>query len=214
MAVTGFWYLRHATDDEVLRLRPSIDSFVERVRADRGIQEVMSAWSGWPARIHGFDHNRQLDRVNRLFLGAFLAATPGENAFYACSRDDIDDLTWDIGREEAPEECEALFAHAERFPPISLLFVGLGPERASWLPGAMGNFALTAAELEECAHRMRHAHAFAPAERADAAKRMNTWLEVGSAYGFNTGHMLEAIPAVLGPALSAGKGLVSVTVSM
>lgn len=214
MAVTGFWYLRPAADDEVATLRPGIDSFVERFERDVSIQEVMAAWKGWPARVHGFDHNRQLDRVNRLFLGAFLAATPGENVFYACSRDDLDHVTWDVGRDTAPRYCEALFAHTERFPPLSLLFVGLGPERSSWLPGALGNFALTAAELRELSDRMRHAHSLAPAERADAIKRMNVWLEVGSAYGFNTAHMLEAIPAVIGPAITAGKGLVSVTVSM
>ncbi len=214
MAVTGFWYLRQAADEEVATLRHGIDSFVERVGRDVSIQEVMAAWKGWPARVHGFDHNRQLDRVNRLFLGAFLAATPGEDMFYACSRDDLDHVTWDVGRELQPQHCEALFAHTERFPPLSLLFLGLGPERASWLPGALGNFALTAAELVELGGRMRHAHALAPAERADAIKRMNVWLEVGSAYGFNTGHILEAIPAVIGPAITAGMGLVSVTVSM
>jgi hypothetical protein len=174
----------------------------------------MSAWKGWPARVHGFDEDRQLDRINRLFLGAFLAATPGEDTFYACSRDDLDHVTWDVGRELAPQPCEALFAHAERFPPISLLYIGLGPDRSSWLPGELGNFALTASELNERADRMRHAHALAPTERAEAIKRMNTWLEVGSVYGFNTAHILEALPAVIGPAVSAGMGLVSVTVSM
>ncbi|MDH4117939.1 MAG: hypothetical protein OEZ14_06395 [Acidimicrobiia bacterium] len=214
MAITGFWYLRHATDDEVARLRGPIDDFVAQLRNDAGVQEVMAAWHGWPSRVHGFGPNRQLDRLNRLFLGAFLAANPGENAFLACSRDDIDDQTWDVGRGLPPEHCEALFAHTERFPPLSLLFIGIGPERASWLPGAMGNFALSSAELAEQAEHIRRAHAMAPAERTDAIRRMSTWLEVGSAYSFNTSQMLEAIPAVVGPALMAGKGLLSVSVAM
>lgn len=214
MAVTGFWYARSADDDEVEALRESIDSFAGRVEADRGVQEVMAAWRGWPGRVHGLDREGRLDRLNRLFLGAFLAAHPGENTFYACSRDDIDSTTWDVGREHAPSRCEAVFAHTERFPPMSLLFVGLGPERSARLPGAMGNFALTAGELDRHADRIRHAHALAPAERADAIKRMNGWLEVGSAPGFSTGQVLEALPAVIGPALNAGKGLVSVTVAM
>lgn len=214
MAVTGFWYLRHASDAEVAILRPAIDAFVSTVQADHGIEEVMAAWRTWPARVHGFDVNHELDRLNRLFLGAFLAATPDADTFYSCSRDDLDHATWDVGREPPPERCEAIFAHAERFPPMSLLFIGLGPERAGWLPGAMGTFALTAAELAEEAARMRHAHALAPAERVDAIQRMNTWLEVGSVFGFHSGQILEAMPAVIGTAMSAGVGLVSVTVSM
>ncbi len=214
MAVTGFWYVRQVSDEEIVELRKPIDTFVERVAKDRGIQEVMAAWKAWPAQVHGFRPDRTLDRLNRLFLGAFLAATPGENAFFACSRDDIDDATWDIGREPAPDNVQALFAHIDRFPPMSLLFMGIGPDRAGWLPGALGNFALTSAELEREAPHLRHAHAMPPLERTDAIHRMNTWLEIGSGHGFNTAHVLEALPAVIGPALIAGKGLVSVTASM
>jgi hypothetical protein len=78
----------------------------------------------------------------------------------------------------------------------------------------MGNFALTAAELAEAAPRMRKAHSMNPAERADAVHRMNTWLEIGSAYQFNTAQVLEALPAVISSALAARTGLVSVTAAM
>lgn len=214
MAVTGFWYVRHASNEEVAALRPPIDDFVRRVSSDSGIQEVLEAWKAWPVRVHGFAPDRSLDRLNRLFLGAFLAATPGEDAFFACSRDDIDDVTWDVGRQPVPEHTEALFTHIDRLPPMSMLFIGIGPERASWLPGALGCFALTAAELSAEATHIRRAHLLNPAERTDAVHRMNTWLEIGSGAGFNAAHVLEALPAVIGTALQAGKGLVSVTAAL
>ena len=214
MAVTGFWYVRHAPDEEIESLRPPIDDFVRKVSADNGIQEVLAAWKAWPARVHGFGPDRSLDRLNRLFLGAFLAATPGENAFFACSRDDIDDVTWDVGRQNPPDRVEALFAHIDRFPPISSLFMGIGPERASWLPGALGCFALTAAELDAQANHMRRAHVLNPAERTDAVHRMTTWLEIGTPAGFRPSQVLEALPAVIGPALAKGVGLVSVTAAL
>ena len=214
MAVTGFWYVRQAADEEIARLRPPIDEFVHKVRSDPGIQEVMAAWKAWPAHVHGFGPDRSLDRLNRLFLGAFLAATPGENTFFACSRDDLDHATWDVGRDAPPEHVEALFAHIDRFPPISLLYMGIGPERAAWLPGALGCFALTASELEAQAVHIRRAHVLNPAERTDAVHRMNTWLEVGTPAGFRAAQMLEALPSVVGPALRDGAGLVSVTAAL
>jgi hypothetical protein len=94
------------------------------------------------------------------------------------------------------------------------LYVGLGPDRAAQLPGALGTFVLDSAELAERAGHIRHAHALSPAERADAVARMNTWLEVGSGFGFQTPHVLEMLPAVIGSALASNMGLVSVTVAM
>jgi hypothetical protein len=214
MALTGFWYVRHAEDEELERLRPDIDKFVNRAVSDRGIQEVMAAWRTWPAVVHGFGEGHQIDRVNRMFLGAFLAGSPGQDAFYACSRDDLDAATWEIGRGVSPPHVEACFAWVERFPPASLLYVGLGPERSARLPGALGTFALSSRELVEHEYRIRHAHALSPAERADAVARMNKWLEVGSGNGFQTPQVLELLPSIIGSALSKGTGLVSVTVAM
>lgn len=214
MAVTGFWYVRQASDEEIARLRLPIDDFVRRVSTDASIQEVMSAWKAFPDQVHGLSPDRTLDRLNRMFLGAFLAATPGENAFFACSRDDIDHVTWDVGRDDPPDHVEALFAHIDRFPPVSLLFQGIGPDRAAWLPGALGCFALTAEELDAEASHIRRAHVLNPIERSEAVGRMTTWLEVGTAAGFRPAHMLEALPAAVGPALANGMGLVSVTAAL
>lgn len=211
MAVTGFWYVRQVSDAEVAALRPGLDEFLARVAADDGIQEAMATWRTWPERVFGLDGQRQLDRLNRTFLGAFLAGHPGADLFYSCSRDDLDHVTWEVGRAPSPYPCEALFAWTARFPPASLLYVGLGPARIARLPGELGVFLLDSVELEQRADAIRHAHAIAPAERVDAIRRMNRWLEVGDAAGFATAHVIEALPLVVGSAVTAGVGLVSVT---
>ena len=145
---------------------------------------------------------------------AIWSATAGSDLFYACALEDHEDHTWDVSEPEAFDEPpRAIFAATPGLPTVSLLYVGLGPERARWLPGHMGSFALTSEQLAELAHTLRHAHAMPPAERAGAVNRMHSWLSIGTAYGFPVVHLLNALPDLIGSALGRGVGLVGATMT-
>ena len=122
--------------------------------------------------------------------------------------------TWDLSEpNELDEPLRAIFAATPGLPTLSLLYVGLGPERALWLPGLMGNFALTHDQLAELAHAVRHAHALPPVERAAAVERMYSLLKAGNAHGFPVAHLLTGLPDLIGSALGRGLGLVGATMT-
>jgi hypothetical protein len=148
------------------------------------------------------------------FLQAFWSATADSDLFYACAVDDHEDATWDLSDTHQPDEPpRAIFAATPGLPTVSLLYLGLGPDRARWLPGHLGTFALTHDELSETAHSLRHAHAMPPAERADAVRRMYSWLDIGNAHGFPVAHLLSALPELITSALGRGLGMVGATMT-
>jgi hypothetical protein len=211
---SGFWYVGHAPDGFVAELRPTVAAFANRVESDQRVLDAIRAWNALPASIHGPEHGVPLSPDAQEFLDVFWSATAGSDLFYACALDDHEDATWDLSEPHQPEEPpRAIFAATPGLPTVSLLYVGLGPERAKWLPGHLGTFTMTHDELAEVAHSLRHAHAMPPAERADAVRRMYTWLNIGSAHGFPVVHLLSALPDLIGSALARGLGLVGATMT-
>ncbi len=211
---SGFWYVGHAPDGLVAELRPAFSAFAGRVEGDQRILAALQAWRAVPASIHGPEPGAAIGPAAHEFLDAFWSATADSDLFYACALDDHDDATWDLSEDHQPEEPpRAIFAATPGLPTVSLLYIGLGPERAKWLPGRLGTFAMTHDELSEAAHSLRHAHAMPPAERADAVRRMYSWLNIGSAHGFPVVHLLSALPDLIGSALGRGLGLVGATMT-
>lgn len=209
---SGFWYVGHAPDGLVAELRPAFAAFAERVEADQRVVQAIQAWRALPASIHGPEPGAQVGPAAHEFLDAFWSATADSGLFYACALDDHEDATWDLSEPHQPEEPpRAIFAATPGLPTVSLLYLGLGPERAKLLPGHLGTFAMTHDQLSGVAHSMRHAHAMPPVERADSVRRMYSWLNIGSAHGFPVVHLLSALPDLIGSALASGVGLVGAT---
>ena len=211
---SGFWYVGHAPDGLVAELRPAMSEFAGRVESDQRVLQALGAWRSLPASVHGPEPGAPLAPTAQEFLEAFWSATADSDLFYACALDDHDEATWDLSAPHQPEEPpRAIFAATPGLPTVSLLYLGLGPERAKWLPGHLGTFALTHDELTDVAHSLRHAHAMPPAERADAVRRMYSWLNLGSAHGFPVAHLLVALPELITSALGRGLGLAGATMT-
>jgi hypothetical protein len=211
---SGFWYVGHAPDALVASLRPAFSAFADRVESDPSVVRAMQAWRAVPASVHGPQPGEPVSPAAHEFLDAFWSATTDSDLFYACAIDDHEQSTWDLGEpHELDEPPRAFFATTPGLPTVSLLYLGLGPERAKWLPGHMGSFALTHDELAEAAHTLRHAHALPPVERADSVNRMYSWLNAGTAHGFPVVHLLSALPDLIGSALARGLGLVGATMT-
>ncbi len=214
MSESSFWYVGHAPDALVSSLQPTFSAFADNVENDPSVVRAMAAWRAAPASIHGPRPGEPTSPTAQEFIEAFRLATPESDLFYACALDDHEDSTWDLSEPyELDEPPRALFAATPGLPTASLLYIGLGPERAKWLPGHMGNFALTHDELESAAHSIRRAHALPPQERAEAVNRMYAWLSAGTADGFPVVHMLSALPDLIGSGLARGLGIVGATLT-
>ncbi len=214
MSDSGFWYVGHAPDELVAELRPAFSALAGQVESNQRVRRALEQWSALPASIHGPEPGAPDSSAAHEFLDAFWASTAGSDLFYACALDDHDDATWDLSEPHQPDEPpRAIFASTAGLPTVSLLYLGLGPERARWLPGHLGSFAVTQEDLAASAHAIRHAHAMPPAERAEAVRRMYSWLNYGSAPGFPAAHLLTALPDLIGSALARGVGLVGATMT-
>ncbi len=214
MSDSGFWYVGHAPDGLVADLRPAFSSLAARVDGDPRVVQALEAWQALPASIHGPEPGERPGTAAQEFLEAFWSATAESDLFYACALDDHEGATWDLAEPyELAEPPRAAFAATPGLPTMSLLYLALGPERAKWLPGRMGSFALSSDQLAEAAHTLRHAHALPPVERAGAVDRMYSWLNIGTAHGFPVVHLLSALPDLIGSALSRDLGLVGATMT-
>lgn len=211
MADTGFWYVGQMPDEGPAAPAPAIGAFCSKATADPGVQAVLDDWRAGPARIHGFGDGHVRDRWNERFYTAFWVVRPPEDVFTACSRADLEPFTWDLAEDVRPRACRAVFAAVGLIPPVSLLYLGLGPQRVQWVPGVLGVFALSAAEVAASADHVRRAHAMSPSERALAVARMEGWLRMGSSPSFPVAHLLEALPLVFATAAEEGTGLVAAT---
>lgn len=214
MSTTGFWYVSHVSDDAVREVLPRVDPFLSWVEADREASEALVEWRQAPTFVHGPEAiGHVLTPPSERFLDAFVRTQADQELFLACSIDETANETWDLSEMEHPEHCRALFAGIRKLPVVSLLYLGLGPERSRLLPGVMGNLILTSGEVEAAADAVRKAHILSPAEKADAIERMHAWLYAGDDFGFPVRHLLEALPLVFSTAVEMGSGIIGLTAS-
>lgn len=203
---TGFWYIGHASDGLVTRLRPVVDAFVTEARGSQSLMEALGAWTVEPDKLQG-----PTSELGQRMLSGFSELMPPEDLFYACAEEEGENETWDLSESDRPRECRAAFAAIASVPPPLVLYSALGPERARRLPGALGVFALSASDAEKEHDTLRHAHALPPVERAQAVTRMHRWLVGTASVGFPVNHLLEALPVVVASAVEAGAGVVAAT---
>jgi hypothetical protein len=101
-----------------------------------------------------------------------------------------------------------------KMEPVSFVFEGLGPERARLLPGFLGNFLLSAAELLAARGAINAAFALTEAERADVLARMQAWADAGfGSDDVDLEECLDLLPRAAEQAASAGHGLLSANVA-
>jgi hypothetical protein len=210
MVATSFWYVSLAPPATIAAAKEAIAGVVDRLRQDPEFDGWWEEWRATPEAVHGPGPGggtaspaavRLLDGFRQLELT--------EAQLLALSVPETEATTWDLGGDR-PDPCDGLFAAARGIPITSLLMMGLGPLRSSWLPGAFGMFALSGDEVAEAADGIRRAHAMSPADRASSLARMHDWLSMGDDHSLPVQHLLEALPDVAASAVARSTGMISI----
>jgi hypothetical protein len=210
MVATSFWYVSLAPPATIAAANEAIAGAVDRLRNDPDFGRWWDEWNATPDTVLGpgpgggspspsavglLDGIRQLELTEAQLLEFSVPETEA--------------TTWDLS-DERPDPCDGLFVALRGLPVTSLLLMGLGPLRTSWLPGAFGVFALSPEETAKAADGMRRAHAMSPADRASALARMHDWLSMGNDHSVPVQHLLEGLPDVAASAVSRSTGMISI----
>jgi hypothetical protein len=212
MAGTSYWYVTAAPPDRLARFGSSIRAHVDAFTADAGAHQAYVEWGQNPESVHGPDgRGGQSSPSAEHLVDAFRRAEIPEAELLGYAVAETEDHTWDLGVQERPKPVEGLFAAVAGVPVASILYVGLGPQRAAWLPGVLGVFSVAPGRVPETAELVRKAHALSPFDRSAALERMHDWLGLGHDHGYPVHHLLEALPEVFGHAAASGLGVFGVT---
>jgi hypothetical protein len=198
MGQTGFWYVVQASDASAVE----VAKYLQRLRAEfePTIGPLLAKWHYSPIQ----DPDAQEIGLTSLdFLHMFWKTRVPEELFYACADPRLDDATWDLATARGENAAKAVLA--------AIPNAGLGPRRARLLPGWMGMFSLTRPEVEQHAEAMRKAHGLPPQQRSNSLKHMHQLLDQAGVLHFPIANLLEALPTVLGSALSDSAGPIGVS---
>ena len=208
MVATSFWYVSMAPPQAIPAAQAAAGRQVARAEADTAFVEALQEWRLTPSVVHGpAAGSPGLTPTSESFLRGFRSTELPEDQLVALSVAETEPGTWDLSGDR-PASCEAFFIAVRGVPAVSLLYVGLGPQRSGRLPGSFGFFALDAAETAAAGDAIRHAHMLSPADRAGAIERMHDWLHVGQDPACPVDHLLEALPEVIGTAAARGAGII------
>lgn len=208
MELTGVWLVFHASDASAHEVAKYLALLQTRWLGDHAVAEGLRLWTEAPESV------ASRGAVADGFLDAFWRARIPRELFDACADPALEPATWDLAEERGHGAIKAVFAALPGIAPAAILNAGLGPQRAALIPGGLGMFALTNAELEEHAHGLRRAHAFIPQQKAQALHRMQSLFHLAGRNNYPIGNLLEAIPLVTASALGAGSGLIAVATAI
>lgn len=208
MAQTGFWYVVQASDASAVE----VAKYLHRLRTDfePTLGPLLDSWRITPA-TRSFDEDESEFISTADYLRMFWATRVPEELFYACADPRLDDATWDLATARLGHPCKAVLAAIPSIAPVAVLFAGLGVRRADMIPGWMGMFSLTRAEVEQAAEPLRKAHGLPPQQRVTALQHMHHLLDQAGILNFPIANLLEAMPVVLGSALEDSTGLIAVS---
>ncbi len=208
MGQTGFWYVVEASDASAAEVSKYLD--VQWSHLDPRVRATIDHWQEFPDHpLHDGDEPTGVS-VDE-FIEAFSHVYVPEELFYACADPRLDDDTWDLAHARNGSKAKAVLAAIPSISPAAVLLAGLGARRAELLPGRMGMFSLTSAEVLEAAENIRKAHGLAPQRRYNALEQMHHLMDTVGAPNYPISNLLEGLPAALGAALSDGKGLIAVS---
>jgi hypothetical protein len=183
MGVSGFWFVLTVPDETVEQLRPLVDPVLERAAGEPKAQAEWQAWLEHPGRADA-------------------------ELFWNLPLQDGDWMS-DVGESELVGSVSG-----RKTAPVAILFNGLGPERVRLLPGFLGNFLLSGDELRASRTAFDSAFALTPAERAEVLARMEAWAEAHFGRDeVEPEECLDLLPRAVEQAVSAGRGLFSVTLA-
>ncbi len=201
MSVTGFWFVQVMSDARVADLE-SLRAASLLAERDPAIQAAWQTWLAHPEGVAAHDtvegtRMRRLNAASEAYLSLFWRM-PWQHSTFLEGR----------GGEPAPDDL-AQFA-TRKLPPTSLLFHGLGPERARLQPGFLCDFLLSARELAAAHIAIASAFDLPMKERARVLDRMRAWLTVGDEPKADVAACLDLLPRMVDHALATGRGICSI----
>jgi hypothetical protein len=201
MGASGMWVLLVARDEDLEPYRARFAALLAEHAARPDVQALWRGWRDQPELVHGYTAepggtHRSLDQPNEAFLHL--------GAGYPIADPDLD-LVRDC-QNLAEDGRDAIVVNTRKVDPVAALFHGLGPARAASLPGFLGNFLLTSAEVRAAEPAVAEAFRLDQAERAAVLGRIEQWLETGDT-GTPAEQILRAVPAIWGRATRLGLGV-------
>jgi hypothetical protein len=199
------WVLLVAPDEDLGRYQARFAALLAEHAARPDVQALWRGWLANPALVHGYTvrpdgRSRYLDEPNEAFLR--LGAT------YPIADPDLG-LVRDC-QNLAGDGRDAVVIVTREVDPVAALFHGLGPARATRLPGFFGNFVLTSAECRAAEPAVGEAFGLDDQEQAAVLDRIDQWLETGDT-DKPAEQILRAVPAIWGRATRLGLGVCATT---
>jgi len=207
VGASAVWIIAAPREEWVAQYGPIFHLAVARHMARPEHQAVWHAWCENPDLEPGYFPDPRPGSPNQV------APHPPVVAFAALAGD----MPWDD--PEAPpidlfsshayrDDVEHIALVVRKGSPVAALFHGIGPARAQLLPGWMGNFLLTPAEVRAAGTRVEEALTFNANEREPVMQRVRDWLNLMGDSGDE-----DAEEVVAGPlrcwrsAIESGTGL-------
>ena len=195
MSASGVWCVMAARDDDLAPYAGRFATLLAEYWADPRTGRL---WEGWRSRPELVPADENVSRIFQELAGTHPIADPDIRLVRDCQRTAADDAV------------PPVVAVTRKVDPAGILFHGLGPARAVAIPGAFGNFLLTAAECRTAWPAVQGAFSLDQGERSAVLERMETWLLSGDA-PLDVEELLDGLPRIWAQALELGLGLCATT---
>jgi hypothetical protein len=207
MSVSGMWVVAAIKEKRIAEIAESFQQIVAGHRARPENQAAWQAWCEGADLVPGYFPSPQPGIPN------MVSPLPSVAAFNALASD----MPWHDGAEGSLDLfsadvydaiVEPLVVSVRKGSPVAALFHGIGPERAQLLPGWMGNFLLTAAEVREVAPNVEQALSIPADQEVQVIQRIRDWLNGMGDSGDEAAELLLRGPLrCWRAAIEAGAGL-------
>ncbi len=207
MSFDYWWMTALISHQEYMRFAPMFEEANHRVKQTRAGIDAVKKWQYDPGLILGASEEC-LERQTQKFRNDFTTA------FCIDAFEELwDSIVGDIYKPS--NENVVKFIIYPNVPPVSILFVCLGPERAVHLPGQMGNYILSPEE----SYKM-HGNLCQIYDKLDfdvAKKQVKNYLSYGACSFYEEDKVKEiiyVIPEALDAAKRKATGVLSIAVRM
>jgi len=163
MSYSGYWFVHPVPAEAAAHFRAEVDARLARAAVDHAAQ-----WRSWLADPSGIGP-RYLHADGSWHL------TPASEAFSRLfASPALDELGLDVMKASALRKPDVRSLALRSETPLSVLFHGLGPARASRLPGFRGELLLSPAELQAARDELLAIFELDADERAAATQRIRS----------------------------------------
>jgi hypothetical protein len=171
MSFDHWWIGLFVDEAGYKRLKPAFAAAAEQAVLSPQSEQAIAAWRKHPSDFDqgAAPRSPEAEDEPHRFIWAFNLPGFVELAGQFC-------VNGGTFTEFLVEEEFFQMATCARRTPVSILWQGLGYQRASQLPGLMGNLLLHPGEIEDAREKTRRAHAgTSPQDLLDAARRHGSW---------------------------------------